>query len=85
MSVKHFAVALALILIDPRQRRIVQHAVPPPVATLPIFQRRGVTSTALAAAGVDKGGYAINMRRRALEYVKALPRPAMPAPAAGSW
>lgn len=69
MSIKHFAVALALILVDPRQRRIVQHA----VLTVATFHLQRCVNHRFAAAGVDKGS-TVDMRRLRAQRVEALPR-----------
>ena len=69
MSIKHFAVALALILVDPRQRRIVQHA----VLAVATFHLQRCVNHRFAAAGVYKGS-TVDMRRLRAQRVEALPR-----------
>ena len=68
VGVQHLAVALPLVLIDARQRRIVQHAV---LAIAALHLQCGIDHR-LAASGVDQGG-TVNMRRLGAEGVQALP------------
>ena len=68
VRVQHLAVALPLVLIDARQRRIVQHAV---LAIAALHLQCGIDHR-LAASGVDQGG-TVNMRRLGAEGVQALP------------
>ena len=69
MSVEHLAIAFTLILIDLRQRRIVEYAVLPVAAFH--FQRR--VHHRLTAPGIDKRS-AVNMRGLRAKRIQALPR-----------
>ncbi len=68
MGIQHLAVALSLILIHPRQRRIVQHAV---LAIAALHLQRGIDHR-LAASGIDQRS-AVNMRRLGAKGIQALP------------
>ncbi|MNP23385.1 hypothetical protein D3C76_1160930 [compost metagenome] len=69
MGVQHFTVAFALILIDLRQRAVVEHAV---LTIAALHLQRGV-GHCLAAAGIDQRG-AVRLCRLGAERVEALPR-----------
>ncbi|MNB88760.1 hypothetical protein D3C75_357800 [compost metagenome] len=68
MRIEHFAVALALVLIHPLQRPVVEHAVLA-IAALHLQRRIGHR---FAAPGIYQRG-AVGKRRLGAERVQALP------------
>lgn len=80
MGIQHFAVAFTLVLIDPLQRTVVQHAV---LAIATLHLQRGV-GHCLATAGINKRG-AVSQGRTGITHSGfAMPATPEPAKVAGS-